>query len=202
MARLVADPFWESAYRDDAASTFGPPSPEVVALAERLPRGSRVLDVGCGEGRNAICLARAGHAVDAIDVSAAGIAKLARVAAGLDVRARVADLATYAFAGPWDLIVCHGVLHLLVRDTWARAIERMQGATAPGGANVVAVFTDRLPVPPDLAPFMGDLFRENELCAAYAGWDVESAESYVLADEHPGGIRHRHAIDKVVAWRR
>ena len=44
-------------------------------------------------------------------------------------------------------------------------------------------------------------FKEGELARIYAGWRQEQATSYVLEDEHPGGVRHRHAIDKVVAWR-
>ena len=85
------------------------------------------------------------------------------------------------------------------RADWASVIDRMQAATAARGYNVVAVFTDQLVPPSDLKPFMLGLFREGELLARYRGWRVEQSRSYVLEDEHPGGIRHRHPINKIVA---
>ena len=198
-----ASPFWEQTYRDDRADTFGRPSTEIVSLAERLPSGACVLDAGCGEGRNARFLATRGFRVDAFDVSAAGIDKLVRMAArdGVHVNAWVEDLNTFEFSRSYDVIISHGVLHLLERHAWARVIAQMKEHTRPGGVNVVAVFTDEIPPPDDLAPFVRGLFKEGELARTYADWRYEQATSYVLKDEHPGGVRHRHAIDKVVAWK-
>ncbi|MGE3527778.1 MAG: hypothetical protein AB7I33_17810, partial [Gemmatimonadales bacterium] len=73
--------------------------------------------------------------------------------------------------------------------------------TNPGGWNVHAVFTDRLPQPADLAPIVHRPFREGELAQLYRSWDIELLHSSILEDEHPGGLRHRHAIDKIVARR-
>ena len=182
---------------------FGRPSSEIVSLAERLPAGACVLDAGCGEGRNARFLAARGFHVDAFDVSAAGVGKLTRMAAadGVHVNAWVEDLNTFEFSRSYDLIISHGVLHLLERHAWARVIAQMKEHTRPGGVNVVAVFTDEIPPPDDLAPFVRGLFKNGELARTYADWRHEQATSYVLKDEHPGGVRHRHAIDKVVAWK-
>ena len=198
-----AEPFWERAYQDDGADAFGRPSSEIVSLAERLPEAASVLDAGCGEGRNARFLAARGFRVDAFDVSAAGIDKLTRMAArdGVHVNAWTDDLNSFRYSRCYDLIISHGVLHLLERDVWSRVIAQMQAHTRPGGANVVAVFTDEIAPPDDLAPFVRGLFKAGELAGRYANWRQEQATSYVLEDEHPGGVRHRHAIDKVVAWK-
>lgn len=194
-------PFWEDVYADDTRSAFGAASPEVVELCARLPARARVLDAGCGDGRHALHLARAGHRVDAIDVSERAVARLERQAQAEDlgIAARVADLRDDFPAGPYDLIVCHGVLHLLERDEWAMVIPRMRASTTAGGWNVVVVFTERIAPPADLAPFMKGLFREGELAGLYGDWDIEMEEAYLLDDEHPGGIRHRHPIEKIVA---
>ena len=52
-----------------------------------------VLDVGCGQGRDALFIARLGHVVTAIDLSPSGISDLQRDAAaeGLAIFAEVAD---------------------------------------------------------------------------------------------------------------
>lgn len=66
-------PFWEDTYSDMNASTFGGPSQEIRDIASQLPTGSRVLDLGSGEGRNALFLAERGFDVTAVDISEAGI---------------------------------------------------------------------------------------------------------------------------------
>lgn len=200
---MVRQPFWEDTYSDDQARTFGEPSREIMCLASRLPRGSRVLDMGCGEGRNALFLARSGFEVDAFDISENGVHKLAAAAAelGVVVNAWVGDVRSFEFARDYDLVVSHGVLHLLAREEWTTVIQRMQAGTKETGVNVVAVFTDTLPTPEDLRPHVRGLFREGELAEIYAGWHIESFESYIKEDEHPHGIRHRHPINKIVAFR-
>lgn len=194
-------PFWESAYGDPDAETFGPPSEEVVEMATALGEGASALDLGCGDGRNALCLAEHGLNVDAFDFSPVGIEKLSSRARAraVTVRAWVQEIETFSFKREYDLVVAHGVLHLLERGVWRRVLDSIRRHTRPGGWNIVVVFTDRLPAPPDLAPHMRGLFREGELLEYYRDWSVARWEAYTLDDEHPGGVRHRHPINKVVA---
>lgn len=194
-------PFWESTYADPAAETFGPASEEVVEIASTLPEGALALDVGCGDGRNAICLAEHGLHVDAFDVSTSGVEKCRKraEARGVSVRAWVQDVRTFVFRREYDLVVAHGVLHLLERAVWPRLLESIQRHTQVGGWNIVTVFTERLPPPPDLAPHMRGLFQEDELLECYDGWLVERWEAYTLNDQHPGGVHHQHPVNKIVA---
>lgn len=194
-------PFWESLYEDPDAEPFGPPSPEVVDMATRLPEGASVLDLGCGDGRNALCFAQHGLRVDAFDVSLPGIRKVRARAhdAGVSVQAWVQDIATFSFRREYDLVVAHGVLHMLPREVWQRALDSLRRHTRTGGWNIVVVFTDRLHPPDDLAPYMRGLFREEELLDRYRDWLVDRWEAYTLHDEHPGGVRHRHPVNKIVA---
>jgi len=198
----VSEPFWEAGYADpEGPSVFGPPSEEIRSIASNLPAGARVLDLGCGDGRNALHLLERGCRVTAIDVSEKAIAKLVAGARPFADRltAEVGDVRRRRPTGLYDLVVAHGVLHLLPRPDWAQLIGTMQRHTADGGYNVVAVFTDALPPPADLEPFLKGLFREGELLERYRGWNVDLHRSYVLEDEHPGGVRHRHPVNKIVA---
>jgi SAM-dependent methyltransferase len=66
----MTEPFWEAGYSDAAApGVFGPPSEEIRSVVARLPAAARVLDLGCGDGRNALLLLERGFRVTAIDVS-------------------------------------------------------------------------------------------------------------------------------------
>src|SRR5437764_12006213 len=86
--------FWEQGYRDAAVSTMGGPNHDIVEIVPLLPPEARVLDLGCGEGRNAFFLAGRGCEVTAVDISAAGIEKLVALCAAQEVpmTAEVADL--------------------------------------------------------------------------------------------------------------
>ena len=75
----------------------------------------------------------------------------------------------------------------------------MQAATLPGGYHSITVFTDVLPLPDDMVAFTGGLFHEGELFTLYAGWTIDLQTSYQFDDEHPGSVKHRHAVNKLVA---
>jgi tellurite methyltransferase len=195
-------PFWEATYsRVNAPGTFGEPATELAWICSLLPSGATVLDLGCGEGRNALYLAAQGCDVTAIDISHAGIEKLKHHARerALSIRAEVRDMRGYIFDRDYDLIVAHGSLHLIERDDWASLIHRARAHTVAGGYNLLVLFTDTLPPPDDLKDFHIGLFREGEVFEFYNDWEILLRESYILEDEHPGGIRHRHPINKLVA---
>lgn len=81
---------------------LGEPFPEITRFfAESIPTASRVLDLGCGQGRDALFVARSGHTVVAVDLSPSGIAQLNAEAtlAGLPIKGVVADLVTYESDG-------------------------------------------------------------------------------------------------------
>ena len=152
-------------------------------------------------GRNAIPLARAGMKVTCVDASEAACTRLRETAKALslDIRVVCEDMVGFEFSQDYDVVIAHGVLHLLPRKASEDLIARMKFQTSPGGLNVVAVFTDRLPAPPDMAVEFVGLFSEGELSAAYAGWTIDLEQAYTLEDEHAGGIRHVHPVNKLVA---
>ena len=167
---------------------------------KRLPHGAKVLDLGCGEGRNALFLAQNGLDVTAVDISETGIDKLRRLAdqKGLLVATEVQDMREYTFRDTYDLIVAHGCLHLIECGCWMSLLDRIKTHTNPKGYNVIAVFTDKIPPPDDIEEFTVGLFHEKELFQFYEGWRIILRESYEFDDEHPGSLKHRHAADKLV----
>lgn len=198
----MAQPFWEAAYGDLDSVTFGgEPSIELRDVAAVLPEGAKVLDLGCGEGRNAFFLAECGFDVTAVDVSEAGIRKLRVLAErrGLTVRTEVRDMRSYPLPDSFDLVVSHGCLHLVEREAWQRLIAVFKAGTNAGGYNIIAVFTDTIAPPEDLREFCAGLFGEGELFSLYQDWQPVLQRSYVLEEEHPGSPPHRHPINKLVA---
>jgi 2-polyprenyl-3-methyl-5-hydroxy-6-metoxy-1,4-benzoquinol methylase len=77
-------------------------------------KGLRVLDLGCGEGKNANALALAGAAVTAVDCSALAIANGRKAFADAEIEWIVSEGAAYlADCEPFDVIVMYGLLHCL-----------------------------------------------------------------------------------------
>ncbi len=196
-----SEPFWEATYRSREKDAFGSPSEEIRDLATRLAPGTRVLDAGCGEGRNALFLAEQGFDVRAFDISEAAIAKTQYRAKtrGLSLEAWTADFSDFEFDRDYDLILSHGVLHLLDVEVCERFLMAAREHTRPGGTHVHVVFTDAIAPPADLAPFVRHLFREGELRDLFSDWQIEIFSSYTKHDQHPGSEPHRHPINKLVA---
>ncbi|MEO6471682.1 MAG: class I SAM-dependent methyltransferase, partial [Aeromicrobium sp.] len=66
--------FWNNRYRESDRVWSGEPNPQLLAEADRLAPG-RALDAGCGEGADAIWLARRGWTVTAVDFAQAALDK-------------------------------------------------------------------------------------------------------------------------------
>jgi len=107
-----------------------------------LPRGSRVLEIGCGVGRWTRRLAQAGHEVVGFDLSRQMIADATRRAGQDGVRARcrffVADCASFALGREFDRILGVTVLqHIMDDSRFGAAIEHIARHLAPSGRAVL-----------------------------------------------------------------
>lgn len=103
---------WDERYSKDEYVFGKEPNTFLVSAASQIPKG-RVLCIGEGEGRNAVYLASLGYEVVAVDQSASGMAKAARLAAerGVQLQTMVRDLAHWQIdPNAWQGIVsifCH-----------------------------------------------------------------------------------------------
>jgi tellurite methyltransferase len=196
--------FWERSYRDLGVSSMGGPSFEVAEVAPLLPANARVLDLGCGEGRNSLFLASLGHSVVAIDHSDAGIGKLRAIAerTGVALEAHVGDIAALEPAEDFDCVLAHGVLYYLENPVWRQLLARLKQRTRPGGFHVFTVFIYNAdyPVTDEIAAaHYKSSFRPRELAEVYRDWRELRFDQYVKWDSHPGIPIHYHPIEKLVA---
>ncbi|SCL24610.1 Thioredoxin reductase [Micromonospora pallida] len=135
LATMFEQDAWEDRYRSRPAVWSGNPNPQLVAEAGDLPAG-RALDVGCGEGADAVWLARRGWRVTAVDIAPTAVERTAAHAADAGVADRVtarqADLRVEApEAGVHDLVSAQ-FMHLPAGQ-WRDLVARLAEAVAPGG---------------------------------------------------------------------
>ena len=100
----------------------------------------RVLDVGCGQGRDAIFIARMGHSVVGLDLSVNGIRDLtaAATAENLKIEGVVADIETYRPDGDYDIVLIDRTLHMLSKTSRIRVLERLLSCVKPDGWVLIA----------------------------------------------------------------
>lgn len=112
----------------DTPDALGAPTPFVTEFFRALPSPPlRVLDIGCGQGRDALFIARLGHSVVGVDLSPSGIRDLVRAAQAeaLNVEGIVADVTTFTPPGMFDMMLMDRTLHMLAAPDRARILERL-----------------------------------------------------------------------------
>ena len=150
-------------FRDLAAQGFDLAG-EARLVDAMLPRGSRVLDAGCGPGRTGGWLARTGHDVVGVDVDPVLVA--AAEADHPGPRWLVGDLAELDLPArgipePFDAIVSAGnVMAFLAPSTRVAVLQRLRAhVAAPGGRAVIGFGAGR-----------GYAFDDFRADARTAGW--------------------------------
>ena len=171
---------------------------EVMKLRPPV-RPYRVLDIGCGEGKDAVFFARNGYQVTAFDAAEAGIEKARALAqsCGAEVRFFRANMLDYKLEGEYDIIYSSGVLDYLPPAFRTDFVEHIKAHTAPNGIHAVKLFVNK--------PFIerakskgGYPWRSGELFAAYHDWLLHKCEETVF-DCNSGGVPHQHCMDTMIA---
>jgi SAM-dependent methyltransferase len=134
---LFTQEFWDERYGSAERIWSGNPNPQVVTHVADLPPGT-ALDLGCGEGADAVWLAARGWHVTAVDVSTVALERAAReaVKVGQEVADRInwkqVDALSWAPpSGLFDLVSAQFVHPPVeLRDEVSR---RLAAAVRPGG---------------------------------------------------------------------
>lgn len=193
---------WDRRYSTTELIWTAEPNRFLVEEAAGLQSG-RALDLGAGEGRNAVWLASQGWQVVAVDFSAAGLEKAADLAsrAGVELDLVVAD-ATEELPGPgFDLIVA---LYLHLPPELRRVAHRNAAAAlVPGGTLLVVGhdttnLTDGVGGPQDPSV----LFGPEDVTADVADTGVEIVRAERVLRPVPTDDGPRTAIDALVRARR
>jgi SAM-dependent methyltransferase len=171
---------WDQRYADREQRWSGLPNGTLVVEIEGTSPGT-VLDVGCGEGADAIWLAGQGWTVTAVDISSLAVDRARRAAAdaGVEVDWQVVDLPNEPLGEErFDLVSVH--YPALRRTPGDEAVRAVIDAVAPGGTLLVVGHDvtvmrqhasdhgfdpDDYALPPDFAAALGD------------GWTIDVDET-------------------------
>ena len=137
--------FWNSKFSRDGYLYGLKPNGFIALKSKLFKKGSKVLCLGEGEGRNAIFLAKKGFDVTAIDASDIGLSKLEQRAKeeNLNIKTICIDLNDWNTNEKYDVIVA-SYLHMYKEDR-AKLFENIEESLNPDGY------------------FVGEFFSQNQL---------------------------------------
>lgn len=170
-------------------------------------RGMTVLDIGAGEGKNAVYLASLGARVYATDISPVALSRFALQPsydeAFTNITTEVKDARELVYPpSSFDLIVAYGFFHSLDNINEVRLIiSHIKIWTKSSGFFVGSCFNDELPIP-ESQPYLSSeaLLPVGELKQLFSDWTIISYEDDIIAEVHPTAkISHQHSLSRIIA---
>ena len=156
-----------------------------VLEAMQTVQPCKALDLGCGQGRNALFLAQHGFDVTAVDQNELSLEILQSIVEQEDLEMPVGlyDINSASIGQTYDFIVSTVVLMFLQADRIPAIIKNMQEQTSIGGYNLIvcAMDTEDYPCSVNFA----FTFKEGELANYYQDWEL------VKYNENPGHLHRR-----------
>jgi SAM-dependent methyltransferase len=185
--------FWEARYRDGDRLWSGRPNPLLVREASGLAPG-KALDLGCGEGADAVWLASRGWRVTGVDISHTALERAALHA----VEAGVGDRTVWERhvlgetfpEGSFDLVSTQ-FLQSPVGLEQEEILRQAAEAVAPGGTLLIVMHADwpswhdEPPAETEFPTLEGVL---GQLALPKADWTVETLETVRAAGVSPDGV--------------
>lgn len=178
---------WDERYREQPRRFSGRPNAVLVTEVAGLAPGSAI-DVGAGEGADAVWLAAHGWRTTAADLSTVALDRTAAAAtaAGITIVTRHLDVVRDGIPGSYDLVAASYV-HV-PGDARRVLFTRLAAAVAPGGTLLI--------VGHDLADLQTSVERQHLAEAGWsaehvaatldAGWVIDTCESRPRIASHDG----------------
>ena len=175
-------------------------------MSQYSPTIGQAIDIGCGDGKNAVFLANFGADVVCIDVSEIALELLEnRLSNEIENVARhisvtQADICDYELEpANFDCAVFYGVAHCMTWEKLKLCIEKIERSLKVGGWLCFCSFNSDLPVPE--SHNTGELFlrEHNVLMSLLTNFLIIRVERGIISEEHPNVPLHSHALTWILA---
>lgn len=176
------------------------PSPMCYEIMKLRPpvRPLKLLDIGCGEGKDAVFFAKNGYIVSAFDIAEAGLekGKLLAEQCGTYVDFFKADATDYRLEDTYDIIFSSGIFHFIKPEVREELLDNLKAHTNENGLHAINVFVRK--------PFIKSktehrfAWKSGELFLHYHDWKFHTMKETIF-DCNSGGVPHQHCMDTMIA---
>ena len=162
--------------------------------------GKKVLDIGCGEGKDAVYMAQMGYDVSAFDLTENGIRKTINLAKSknVSINAYVDDINTFDIREQYDIVYSTGTVQYLFDQNKKEFFDKINRITKKNGVVFFNVFVEKsfLELPPDW-DLEEKMWKSGELFTFFPDWKTERIDE-VIFEDLSGGIPHFHCMDTII----
>ena len=192
----------------DDAEVLWPAKPGRVLnwMLRHHPAPKRVIDIGCGDGKNAVFLAEQGAQVECFDVSQAALnafsKRLSKHSSKIRNRVSIAELdVCSALLEPsaYDCAVFYGVGHCLNDQCFDNSLALIEKALSTHGWLCFCAFNSDLPVPAWHNTGKLTLRHHDVILRSLRRFDIVMVERGTITESHVDVSEHSHALTWVLA---
>ena len=179
------------------------PSQIISLIWKNFLSGGSVLDLGCGQGRDSLFLAKNNFSVTAIDSSEVAINQVEVKKNELclnNLELICGDISDFEIVhDKYDVIICRNVLNFLDKKIALELINSIKTNSKIGAYIVIDVFTKNDPSFLSVNKF-DCYFEEQELLKIFSDFKVVYyLENIILDNGHPGfEAPHKHGVSKII----
>lgn len=163
---------------------------------------THILDIGCGEGKNAVYCHQKGAAVRALDVSHFAISNAKLNWKDIPIDWEVLDIRDAYIKRMYDVVIAYGLLHCMSTAFEIKSVtKKIKNATRQGGYVVLCAFNDRHQeletAHPDFDPC---LIPHSAYVELFSDWHLLESSDSDLIETHPHNrIQHLHSMTRIIA---
>lgn len=195
---------YDGAYRKEEFYWGTQPSElagQVTDILQGDTANKRLLDIGSGEGRDAIYFAKCGFQVDALEISTPGVEKIKQYSqlSGYAVHVLHADMIGYDLSEEYDVIYSSGSLQFLPLEQRRKHFDKYKQQTKIGGLNAHLIFVEKpfIKLAPDWE--RNEFFYQSgDLARYYHDWEILRCEEKIV-NCNSAGVPHRHTVNCIIA---
>jgi tellurite methyltransferase len=182
------------------------PSQILSLIWKNFLPGSKIIDLGCGQGSDSLFLAKNNFSVTAIDSSGVAIGQIKAKKDELkfdNLEPICSDINDFTIErDKYQVIICRNVLNFLDKNQAIKIIQNIKENIKSGGHIIIETFTENDP------SFISDskfasYFEEQELLKIFTGFKIiYYLENTILDPGHLGfATPHKHGVARIIAQR-
>lgn len=194
---------YDEIYKQEEYDWGFQPSPTCYKVLQMMPptKHLKLLDIGCGEGRNSVFFARNGYDVTAFDLAEAGVEKTKKLAdrVGVNINVFKANVMEFRLSEKYDILFSVGVFHYIPKELREELFENFKEYTNVDGINMFSVFVRKPFIKP--APereSTAQIWVSGEMFSYYHDWKIDYCIEEIF-DCMSSGIPHQHATNRMLA---